>query len=151
MTIPHSHCQLVIVLHHLSADNVMVMSSLCCGGVSSLASFSRRLIAKRCLIATSLRLQQLRPFQGCVSERRCFSTGAIMSATPEQLLSFINSSPTPFHLVNEAEVNLRCLLYLSSLRQGRQEGRGKNKRKEMERWLEKIGSGKQEKDPWTDC
>jgi len=71
-----------------------------------LASFSRRLIAKRCLIATSLRLQQLRPFQECVSERRCFSTGAIMSATPEQLLSFINSSPTPFHLVNEAEGRL---------------------------------------------
>ena len=28
-----------------------------------------------------------------------------MSATPEQLLSFINSSPTPFHLVKEAEVS----------------------------------------------
>jgi len=29
-----------------------------------------------------------------------------MSATPEQLLSFINSSPTPFHLVKEAEGRL---------------------------------------------
>ena len=42
---------------------------------TSLAPFTRSLIAKHCLIATSLRLQQLRPFQQCISERRCFSTG----------------------------------------------------------------------------
>ena len=93
----------------------MVMTSLCLGGVSSLAPFTRSLIAKHCLIATSLRLQQLRPFQQCISERRCFSTGTVaMSATPQQLLSFINSSPTPFHLVKEAEVG--TLFFSGSLK-----------------------------------
>ena len=75
-----------------------MVTKLCYRRMSSLASFSRC----RCLIATSLRLQT-RPFQQSFSEQRCFST--VMSATPEQLLSFINSSPTPFHLVKEAEVS----------------------------------------------
>jgi len=75
------------------------VTKLCYRRMSSLASFSRC----RCLIATSLRLQT-RPFQQSFSEQRCFST--VMSATPEQLLSFINSSPTPFHLVKEAEGRL---------------------------------------------
>ena len=79
-----------------------MVTKLCYRRMSSLASFSRCLIGKRCLIATSLRLQA-RPFQQSFSEQRCFST--VMSATPEQLLSFINSSPTPFHLVKEAEVS----------------------------------------------
>lgn len=80
-----------------------MVTKLCYRRMSSLASFSRWLIGKRCLIATSLRLQA-RPFQQSFSEQRCFST--VMSATPEQLLSFINSSPTPFHLVKEAEGRL---------------------------------------------
>ena len=79
-----------------------MVTKLCYRRMSSLASFSRCLIGKRCLIVTSLRLQA-RPFQQSFSEQRCFST--VMSATPEQLLSFINSSPTPFHLVKEAEVS----------------------------------------------
>jgi len=80
-----------------------MVTKLCYRRMSSLASFSRCLIGKRCLIVTSLRLQA-RPFQQSFSEQRCFST--VMSATPEQLLSFINSSPTPFHLVKEAEGRL---------------------------------------------
>ena len=79
-----------------------MVTKLCYRRMSSLASFSRCLIGKRCLTVTSLRLQA-RPFQQSFSEQRCFST--VMSATPEQLLSFINSSPTPFHLVKEAEVS----------------------------------------------
>ena len=37
-----------------------------------------------------------------------------MSATPQQLLSFIDSSPTPFHLVKEAEVG--TLFFSGSLK-----------------------------------
>ena len=58
-----------------------------------------------------------------------------MSATPQQLLSFINSSPTPFHLVKEAEVRKQFLLEVVEmrLRQGRK--------------MRKIG-GKRWRDGW---
>ena len=48
-----------------------------------------------------------------------------MSATPQQLLSFINSSPTPFHLVKEAEVGKRFFLGLRrDSPEGKQEENG---------------------------
>ena len=47
-----------------------------------------------------------------------------MSATPQQLLSFINSSPTPFHLVKEAEVGKQFFEVVKARPEGKQKEKG---------------------------